>query len=111
MEFRVDALAPLDGHVGRQVSIGAPHPGHLLSIDRSIEVHHLIERVHACIGAPGTGHGHRQIDELRERSLDTTLDRYRAGLALPAAIGPSPVGNAQRESIHPGTWSLTAWLR
>ena len=83
MEVRRHRLAPLHRDVARQVAVGAAHPRERLALDRRVEVHHLVQRVHAGVGAAGTDGAHRRIGETRQARArgDPARCRHRAGSA------------------------------
>ena len=78
--------APLDGDVGGQVAVGAAHPGLRFALDVGVEMHDLVERMHAGVGAA------------RRRPCDTGRSANATERALDAGPGPSgrPAGSASR---------------
>ena len=102
VEALVDRLAPLDRHIGRQVAIGAAHPGNCLPFHGRVDVDHLVDRVHPGVSAASTGDSDRDICELRQRLLDACLNRVVIGLTLPATVGAAAVGQAQCQPAHCG---------
>ena len=58
-------------------------------------MHHLRQRMHAGVSAPGADRVYRRTRDLRERCLETILYRATVGLRLPAAKAAAFVLDAQ----------------
>ena len=92
-------VTPLHRHLRAQVAVGAAHPGESVPLDRSIQVHHLVESVHAGIGTAGADGGHGLVGKGAERLLQPILHRLAIWLGLPAVEGPAVVGDAERQAL------------
>ena len=98
VEIVRDAPRPDDGADWRQQCIHAAHPRRLRTLRRSIEVHHLVERMHAGVGAPGADRVNGAACHLRKRPFQRVLHGAALGLSLPAAETAAVVLNAQCDS-------------
>lgn len=117
MEAVGHGFGPLHGNIGRQVAVGAPHPGAFGAVDRRIEMGHLHQTMHTRIGAASAHHiGRRGGHEFTERTLQVILDGASAGLALPAVVGCAAVGDAERNPqgadrrVFSSDWTGKIWL-
>jgi hypothetical protein len=87
-------------------AVGAAHPAEGVTFDRRVEVHHLVEGMHAGVGAAGAHRLHRLVGEGGQRRLERVLHRAPARLALPAAVGAAAV--ADPEGQAPSQWRPAA---
>jgi hypothetical protein len=56
MKLVIHDLRPAHGNAFRQIRIDAAHPGRQRAVDRGLEMHDLMARMHPGVGAPGTHH-------------------------------------------------------
>ena len=66
-------LRPTHGNTFWQVAIYPTHPSRQRPFGRRIEMHHLVEGMHAGVGAAGADGGHAGGGKGRQRSLDLVL--------------------------------------
>ena len=59
------------------------------------DVHHLVQPVHAGVGATGADRAHRLVGKGRQRLLEHVLHGAAVGLRLPAVIGLAAVAEPQ----------------
>jgi hypothetical protein len=90
-------MAPLNTDVCGEEPVGAAHPRKQFSMHRSINVNHLIQRMHTRVGAAGADSANGIVRKSGQRPLDVVLHRSAIGLALPAVVCLSTVADAQRQ--------------
>ena len=98
MEVVLHAYRPAHGHRRWQARIGSKHPATFAAQRLAVEMHDLAERMHAGIGAPGTGYGDRMIGDKTQRLLDHALHGRTVRQALPAEKVGAVVFNAERDA-------------
>ena len=87
---------PLHRDVGRQKGIGAAHPGRGRARHFGVEMHHLQQAMHACIGAPGAQGAQRHGGKTLQCAFQRVLHGLPTFLALPAVVVATVVADAQR---------------
>ena len=98
VEVLIDESCPEHRHIGREIRIGAAHPGMGRAARSGVEVHDLTQRMHAGVGASGADHPHRRRRDPRQRPLDLALDRTPVGLALEAVEPAAVVFETERDA-------------
>ncbi len=94
-----------DAHIARQAGVDAAQPGPLRAIAAGVEMHHLPERVHAGVGAPGSDHPDRLVGNAGQGLFEHRLHRRAVHLDLPAAVGAAVVFDAEGDPQN-GGWRL-----
>jgi len=84
----------------RQMRVGAAYPGVGIPDNIRVKVHHLHERMHARVCAPGAQGGHTSLGKLLERPFQPVLHRQARRLALPPLVCLSAVAHTQCNA-HP----------
>ena len=102
MEVGRHRRAPLRRDVGRQIAVGAAHPRKRVALHRRIEMHDLVQRMHASIGAAGTHGGDLCIGKGRQRAFQVVLHGVASRLALPALVRGPAVTHAQGPTARSG---------
>ena len=85
----------------RQQGIHAAHPGRQRTFGLSIEMCHLLQRMHAGIGASRRDNRDSLTDNLTQGMLQRVLHGLPFRLALPAAIRAAVILHAQRDPHYP----------
>ena len=98
MEVILHAYRPAHSHRGWQARIRPKHPATFAAQRLAVEMHDLAERMHAGIGASGTGHGDCMIGNKTKRLLDRALHGRTMREALPAEKVGAVVFNAERDA-------------
>src|SRR5450759_329886 len=98
MEFIRHRMRPQHRDAFRQQGIHATHPCAQRTIGLSVKMHHLLERVYACVCAARRDHRNLLPGDLTQRVLQRVLDSPPFRLALPSAKRMTVILDTQCDS-------------
>ena len=85
MKILMHGMRPGHGYGWRQQRIHATHPCTQRTVNSTVKMHHLPQRMHAGVGTSGADCAHRYTGNAGAGRFQTILDRARSSLRLPAA--------------------------